>query len=248
MNNTRYLYKLLAILMILVLMSMYLFDSTNYSLQHTNNLTHFLYSGSTDKTSITSYFSGDSDYVGGAKLTMSEEVNVENVEVLYSNGSKLNHPLTTLDKNNYLLNVVKGENENIPQQIIIYANGEQYDVVEIKASSDMLYYFADENQSYRHIYIGETGVFLGEYFLKEFPEDAKQNVIFEFCHKDESTSTGYHVFAKKMVSLFDMTTGKDLGYTAFLNGARFDLNKEVFVIITFSDSHVIEMPLTKGAN
>lgn len=248
MKENHYLYKLLALFMVVILASIYLFANTNFSIQHTNVLKDFLFEGASDKTTITQYFSGNSDYVGGAGLTLNEEVQLSHVEVTCEDGSKIKHNIEAKDTNNYTLNVVKKAELSKPEKITLYVDNEVYDEVLLSKTNEQLYYFADENQSYRHIYINDAGVFLGEFYLKELPEDIKQNVIFEFCHKDDSTSTGYHVFAKKMIGLYDLTVGKDLGFVPFVKGERFDSEKDVYVIISFSNTNVIEMPLIKGAN
>ena len=56
------------------------------------------------------------------------------------------------------------------------------------------------------------------------------------------------MFAKKRVSLFDFVSGEDLGYVAYLEGKAANFTKDVCVIVSWSDTNVVEMPLVKGAN
>jgi len=248
MNKSNNLYIFIVALIVLVATSVYLFSGVNFSMQFTNTKSDFSYQGATDKTTVTSYYASSGEYIGGASLEVEEGVFLDSAIVIFDNGIEIQHTLNPLSTTHYVLNTVKKEIDASPSKMTLTKDGEVYDVIDLTKKNDELYYFTDGTQSYRHIFINEAGIFLGDYHLEELGDDIKQNIILEFCHKDDSKSQGYHILAKKMISLSKMISGEDLGFVAFSQGANYDKTKDVYVIISWSDTNIVELPLVKGVN
>ena len=234
--------RILSLLILVLGISTYLFGNIQFSLKTTNCLTDFSYSGQTEKSSLTNYYAGEMS--GGALLALNDDVSVTEAIVRFEDGKQLVHRINESG----VFNVTKAATSSQPVEAVLMVGSDIYDTISLQATTPALYSFTDGTQTYRHIYINEAGVFLGEFIANGLDEDVKQNIMLEFCHKDEKTSGGYHVFARKLVSLSKWIKGEDLGFSAFLNGARYDENEDVYVIITFSDTNIVELPLQKGVN
>ena len=49
-------------------------------------------------------------------------------------------------------------------------------------------------------------------------------------------------------AFFDFISEEDLGYVEYLENKKYDETKDVYVIVSWSEDYVVEMPLIKGAN
>lgn len=248
MNQSNYLSKLLGILVVLLSISIYMYSGVSFSISHTNTKQNFIYEGSSSQAALTNYYASESDFIGGANLQLNEAMEIDSIEIVLENDKVIKHQIQKLDDLNYLLNVKKTSQTTLPKQAVLYVQGEVYDVIDLSKKTKELYSFTDGKQTYRHLYFNDTGVFLGEFHLEEMPEDVSEYVMVEFAHKDDKSSTGYHVFAKKRFSLFSFVSGEDLGYVDYLENKNYDFSKDVYVIISWSNGNVVEMPLIKGAN
>lgn len=237
----------MGLLLLILGTSLSLYSKVNFGMQHTSTKTNFIYEGSTEHCEVSNYYASDGDFYGGASIEVNDELKVDEVKVTLSDGSTITHRLSQVD-DHYVINASKVKKEVLPTTLMLLCEGEIVDEVMLSATSKAQYHYSDENQSYRHVYINEAGVFLGNYTLETLDEDISQNVTLEFCHKDSTKSEGYHVFAKKVMSLATFTSQNDLGFVSFNEGAKYDENEDVYVIISWSDTHVEELPLVKGVN
>lgn len=248
MNQQRYSNILLGFLAVVLATSLFLISNVKFSMINTNVKTNYQFEGATDKTTVTKYYASTGDYFGGAMLVTNDDI--VTAIVTFNDTSTVTHHVTPILEDAYVLDVVKGKVNNlIPTQIVVYnENNEEVDTIALQHTLGELYSFTDGNQTYRHIYMNQAGIFLGEYVIETLSSDVQQIITLEFCHKDETKSEGYHLLAKKQMSLGKFVSGEDLGFLPFLSTAKYDANKDVYVIITFSNTNVSEIPLVKGVN
>ena len=248
MNQSNYLSKLLGMFVILLSVSIYMFTNVSYSISHTNTKQNFIYEGASSQTTISNYYFSKSDFVGDGMIQLNEAVELDFVKVIFEDEKEIKHQVEKIDDLNYVMNVKKASQSTKPTQIVLYAQNEVYDVIKVNSTSKPMYSFTDGTQTYRHLYFGQSGVFLGEFCIDELPENLNEHILVEFCHKDENSSMGYHVFAKKEIPLFDFVSEEDLGYVPYLEKKYFDETKDVYVIVSWNDHYVVEMPLIRGTN
>ncbi len=236
------------ILLVVVMASCFIYPKVAYDMQYMSVKTNFCFTGTSEQASVSDYYASDSKFYGGATLKINEEVVLSEVKVVLDNGQTKTHPFQKIDALTYVLDVNREQINAKPTSLELHTADGLYDTIAMQATLTPMYHFHDGTQSYRHVFINDAGAFLGNFSLKEVPENAKQMVTFEFCHKDDTKTKGYHVFAKKDILLAQMIGEKDLGFTPFLNGAHFDVNEDVYVIISYNETTSVELPLVKGVN
>lgn len=241
---------LLAGLGIVLATSLFLMPNVFFSMNNTNTKTKYQYEGSNNEVTISNYYASNTEFVGGARVTLENETEMAYAICEFNDGTIVKHQLTAIDEKNYVLNTRKvSEGEHKPTQITLHTSDDELiTTINLQSSLGALYSFTDGHQTYRHVYINDSGIFMGEYEIDTLSDDIKPLVTIEFMHKDENMSGGYHLLAKKQMSITKFTSGEDLGFVPFLETAHFNENKNVYVIINFSDTNVVEIPLKKGVN
>lgn len=249
MKKNNYLNIMFIFFMIVLGTSLFLFENTNFNLLNTSQKVDYQYTGSTQKIDVLQYYASTGEYYGGATLSLSENLEISQASVTLEDGTIHNHQVVKKDELTYVLDVIRIKESIKPTTLTLYnAEGELVDAISLHKSLGELYSFTDGNQTYRHIYVNEAGIFLGEYVIDELGEDFEQKITLEFVHRDETKSEGYHLLAKKQLTLGKFISGEDMGFLPFLETADYDATSELYVIVSWSDTNIVEIPLTKGVN
>lgn len=247
--------QILMLFGVVILLTM-LFQYKHFKFQfyNVNEYHEFSYFANEEHLQVDDYFATIGHDYGGATVYLDSQEPQLQAEVTLQSGKVLYHVLTYSQDGYYVMDVVDSDKDRSAPVKIVVRNQENQllEQAEMKYQVDELYQASSYDYSFLNIFMNQSGIFVGRF---EAYDEAKltenySTATLEFCHPDDSKSSGYALLARAQMPLQEFLSENHIGYLPFLNVADYDENIPVDVVITFEGEgqKTIVMNLEKGVS